>query len=421
MAKKYRTGLKFVGFLLLLTFVLLFSYVKYLKDIESTNPLVMVKSGLSINYLNGNKIILKEEKKTYTFSITNNSEGEVQYYVSLEDMKNKEELITYDLTEQNGKIKILQSEVNKENNTLASLIKINAGETHFYTLTLYGKDNLAFTAKLDVNLEAGNEEYFASTILKNNEVKKEALTNVGAEVATTNEGLIEASDDYGTFYYFRGDIENNYIMYANLLWRIVRINSDGSVRLVLNDDIETTSVLYETNVEKLEDKLDFSKSALEKTLKTWYDEHLSEFDSYLISGKYCVDDSIALTEGTRNYYAGNARMLKDFTISYSCLGKEYTSRYGILSADEVILAGATTNNDNTSYYLYVPEKVVSYWTLTPNYSEENNITYFEVTTNGKVISENTGSIYKGVRPVINLIKKTSVVGEGTLASPYTIK
>ncbi len=421
MAKKYRTGLKFVGFLLLLTFVLLFSYVKYLKDIESTNPLVMVKSGLSINYLNGNKIILKEEKKTYTFSITNNSEGEVQYYVSLEDMKTKEELITYDLTEQNGKIKILQSEVNKENNTLASLIKINAGETHFYTLTLYGKDNLAFTAKLDVNLEAGNEEYFASTILKNNEVKKEALTNVGAEVATTNEGLIEASDDYGTFYYFRGDIENNYIMYANLLWRIVRINSDGSVRLVLNDDIETTSVLYETNVEKLEDKLDFSKSALEKTLKTWYDEHLSEFDSYLISGKYCVDDSIALTEGTRNYYAGNARMLKDFTISYSCLGKEYTSRYGILSADEVILAGATTNNDNTSYYLYVPEKVVSYWTLTPNYSEENNITYFEVTTNGKVISENTGSIYKGVRPVINLIKKTSVVGEGTLASPYTIK
>lgn len=421
MAKKYRTGLKFVGFLLLLTFVLLFSYVKYLKDIESTNPLVMVKSGLSINYLNGNKIILKEEKKTYTFSITNNSEGEVQYYVSLEDMKTKEELITYDLTEQNGKIKILQSEVNKENNTLASLIKINAGETHFYTLTLYGKDNLAFTAKLDVNLEAGNEEYFASTILKNNEVKKEALTNVGAEVATTNEGLIEASDDYGTFYYFRGDIENNYIMYANLLWRIVRINSDGSVRLVLNDDIETTSVLYETNVEKLEDKLDFSKSALEKTLKTWYDEHLSEFDSYLISGKYCVDDSIALTEGTRNYYAGNARMLKDFTISYSCLGKEYTSRYGILSADEVILAGATTNNDNTSYYLYVPEKVVSYWTLTPNYSEENNITYFEVTTNGKVISENTGTIYKGVRPVINLIKKTSVVGEGTLASPYTIK
>ncbi len=421
MAKKYRTGLKFVGFLLLLTFVLLFSYVKYLKDIESTNPLVMVKSGLSINYLNGNKIILKEEKKTYTFSITNNSEGEVQYYVSLEDMKTKEELITYDLTEQNGKIKILQSEVNKENNTLASLIKINAGETHFYTLTLYGKDNLAFTAKLDVNLEAGNEEYFASTILKNNEVKKEALTNVGAEVATTNEGLIEASDDYGTFYYFRGDIENNYIMYANLLGRIVRINSDGSVRLVLNDDIETTSVLYETNVEKLEDKLDFSKSALEKTLKTWYDEHLSEFDSYLISGKYCVADSIALTEGTRNYYAGNARMLKDFTISYSCLGKEYTSRYGILSADEVILAGATTNNDNTSYYLYVPEKVVSYWTLTPNYSEENNITYFEVTTNGKVISENTGSIYKGVRPVINLIKKTSVVGEGTLASPYTIK
>lgn len=421
MAKKYKRGLKFVGVLLLLTFFLLFSYIKYLKDVESTNPLVLVKSGLSINYLNGNKVILKEENKIYTFSVTNNSGGELQYYVSLEDMKTKEEFITYDLTEQNNKMKIVRSEVNKGNNTIASLIKINAGETHFYTLTLYGKDNLELTAKLDVNLEASNEEYFASTILKDNEVKKETLTNVGSDIATENEGLIEASDDYGTFYYFRGNVENNYVMYANLLWRIVRVNSDGSVRLVLNDDIETTSILYDANIETLEDKLDFSKSALEKTLKTWYDEHLSEFDSYLISNKYCVDDSIALTEGNRNYYAGNARMLKDFTVSNSCLGKEYTSRYGILSADEVVLAGATTTNDNTSYYLYVPEKVVSYWTLTPNYSEDNNITYFEVTTNGKVISENTGTVYKGVRPVINLIKKTSVVGEGTFTSPYTIK
>lgn len=421
MAKRYRTGLKLVGFFLLLAFFLLLSYIKYQKEIESTSPLVLVKNGLSINYLNGNKIVLKGENKTYTFSITNNTEGELQYYISLEDMKTKENILTYDLTEQNNKIKILQSEVTKENNTLASLVKINPSETHFYTLTLYGKENAQVTAKLDVNLETGNEEYFASTILKNNEPKKETLTNVGVDTATTNEGLIEATDDYGTFYYFRGNIENNYVQYANLLWRIVKINSDGSVRLVLNDDIGTTSILYETNTETLEEKLDFLKSPLEKVLSTWYDENLKDFDGYLISNKYCVDDSISLTEGTRNYYARSQRLLKDFTISNSCLGKEYTSRYGILSADEVVLAGATTTADNTSYYLYVPEKVVSYWTLTPNYSEEKDVTFFEVTTTGKVISENTGTVYKGVRPVINLIKKTQVTGEGTLTSPYTLK
>lgn len=421
MAKRYRTGLKLVGFFLLLAFVLLLSYIKYQKEIENTSPLVLVKNGLSINYLNGNKIVLKGENKTYTFSITNNTEGELQYYVSLEDMKTNEKSLTYDLTEQNNKMKILQSEVTKENNTLASLVKINPSETHFYTLTLYGKENAQLTAKLDVNLETGNEEYFASTILKNNEPKKETLTNVGVDIATTNEGLIEATDDYGTFYYFRGNIENNYVQYANLLWRIVRINSDGSVRLVLNDDIGTTSILYETNTETLEEKLDFLKSPLEKVLSTWYDENLKDFDGYLISNKYCVDDSISLTEGARNYYAGNQRLLKDFNVSNSCSGKEYTSRYGILSADEVVLAGATTTADNTSYYLYVPEKVVSYWTLTPNYSEEKDVTFFEVTTTGKVISENTGTVYKGVRPVINLIKKTQVTGEGTLTSPYILK
>lgn len=421
MAKKYRTGLKLVGFFLLLTIILGFSYMKYQKEVESKNPLVMVKSGLSINYLNGNKIILKSDIKTYTFSITNNSSEELQYYISFENVKMSEEFITYDLVEQNNKAKILQSEASKNNNTIASLIKINPSETHFYTLKLYGKNNLEFTAKLDVNLEAKNEEYFASTLLKNNAPKKEALTNVGTDVAIENEGLIEASDNHGTFYYFRGNIENNYVLYANLLWRIVKINSDGSIRLVLNDDIATTSILYDNSLEKVEDQWDFSKSALEKTLKTWYDENLSEFDDYLIASKYCVDVSDPIIEDTKTYYASNTRLLKNTTVSTSCLGKEYTSRYGILTADEVILAGATTTADNTSYYLYVPEKVVSYWTLTPNYREENALTFFEVTPNGKVVSENVGTVYKGIRPVINLIKKTRVVGEGTITSPYTLK
>ena len=48
--------------------------------------------------------------------------------------------------------------------------------------------------------------------------------------------LASAEDDYGTSYYFRGAVKNNYVEFANKCWRIVRITGDGSVKLVLHND-----------------------------------------------------------------------------------------------------------------------------------------------------------------------------------------
>ena len=53
--------------------------------------------------------------------------------------------------------------------------------------------------------------------------------------------LASAEDDYGTAYYFRGAVKNNYVQFANKCWRIVRIVGDGSVKLVLHND-NTTKV-----------------------------------------------------------------------------------------------------------------------------------------------------------------------------------
>ena len=45
-------------------------------------------------------------------------------------------------------------------------------------------------------------------------------------------GLYKTEDDFGDTYYFRGDVENNYVYFANKYWRIIRINGDGSVRMI---------------------------------------------------------------------------------------------------------------------------------------------------------------------------------------------
>ena len=49
-------------------------------------------------------------------------------------------------------------------------------------------------------------------------------------------GLFELEDDYGTSYYFRGSPENNYVKFGGYYWRIVRINGDGSIRMIYAGD-----------------------------------------------------------------------------------------------------------------------------------------------------------------------------------------
>ena len=63
---------------------------------------------------------------------------------------------------------------------------------------------------------------------------------------TSNKNATEAvlastKDDYGTSYYFRGAVINNFVEYANMCWRIVRVTGDGSIKLVLYNYNRLTS------------------------------------------------------------------------------------------------------------------------------------------------------------------------------------
>ena len=66
-----------------------------------------------------------------------------------------------------------------------------------------------------------------------------AKTNIKAKVtpdfsktATTDEGLFMAEDDEGESYYYRGAVKNNYVSFAGFIWRIIRRNGDGSIRMI---------------------------------------------------------------------------------------------------------------------------------------------------------------------------------------------
>ena len=70
--------------------------------------------------------------------------------------------------------------------------------------------------------------------IKNNNTVTTPTTTPGAEISSSTEALLASTeDDYGTSYYFRGAVTNNFVEYANMCWRIVRVTGDGSIKLVL--------------------------------------------------------------------------------------------------------------------------------------------------------------------------------------------
>lgn len=45
-------------------------------------------------------------------------------------------------------------------------------------------------------------------------------------------GLYTSEDDNGASYYYRGNVKNNYVSFAGYIWRIIRINGNGSIRMI---------------------------------------------------------------------------------------------------------------------------------------------------------------------------------------------
>ena len=92
----------------------------------------------------------------------------------------------------------------------------------------YCLDN-GFTKLSDCMLVINNHEKTAD-IAKTN-IKAKGTPDF-SKTATTDEGLFMAEDDEGESYYYRGAVKNNYVSFAGFIWRIIRRNGDGSIRMI---------------------------------------------------------------------------------------------------------------------------------------------------------------------------------------------
>ena len=404
MRKRFKGLLCFIAFLLILSTILFVFYFIYTK-LNNNDGDIKITGSLSINFHDGNVIDFDKSKDTVITIINNGNEG-VYYYIEFINL-NSETDINYSLTDNN--VININDILSNQSEIISSYIFIDAGEIQNYDLKF--SSSTENTKRIEINIEEESLESnsFAETILKNNVVKDKPLTIVGKQEATTDEGLIEESDDFGSSYYFRGNTLNNNVLINNLKFKIVRINGDGSVKLVLDENIEKLSEYYEDGNYK------FKETTIYSALNSWINENLGKYSSFLSNQKYCNDT--LLNENT--FYA-YTRVMEDNIPSLICLSEKFTSKVALLTVDEVLFAGATINSENKSFYLY-NENITSDIYLMTSAKLLNNTYYpFVLSTTGKIESDVPGTYLRSVRPVITIIKTAMVTGTGTIDDPYIL-
>jgi len=400
-------------FAIIVLSITIFLFVYNSNSSDDSKSKIAVKNGLSVNYVDGDELTVNHKSNVYRFSVTNDSSQEKYYQVNVESLKLNNGL-KYSLYSEEAKIE--KEDESLDDNILVDYAVINPGDTHFYTLTISKDIRSDVIGKLSVENYIFEQEYFSQTIISNSTVSLKPKTYVGTEISQTDEGLIQDIDDDGVTYYFRGNVTNNYFRFANLMWRIVRINGNNTVRVVLDNQTNEFVPYYLTS--DTQSYYLYHSSNLKIYLDNWYENNLKNYDKYINNSKVC--DHSTYTGLEEYIFQSSQRLTVNQDPTFNCIGNKYNARISSLSADEIEYAGGMIGLTNTNYYLYNPSITQSTWTISPSKGNKQEFYPYALSANGSIEDNLVGSQSREVRPVIDIVKNVSVDGKGTKDEPYEI-
>ena len=280
--------------------------------------------------------------------------------------------------------------------------------------------------ELSENLKNNN---FASLILKNNKViNKEPTLTTSSNNTSDESGLYKSTNtNSGTTYYFRGNVENNYVSFAGFTWRIVRINEDGTIRIIMQDGINSNAnIAFNSNYNNYT-YMYYTNSQVKSTLESWYQTNIgskTNLASKVASGNYYCEQAKAKYDDSHT--SGNATITTydKYTPDFKCSNDGnnkgvVNASVGLLTYDEVVYAGGYLGQSNNSYYLY---NNTYFWTMSPggfrdSYSHSR---VWRVNYTGDVDINYVNSSHC-LRPVLILKVDTKLSsGDGTKINPYVL-
>ena len=293
------------------------------------------------------------------------------------------------------------------------------------------------------------------------------LTETELETDKSDKGIYQGTDDYGTTYYYRGNVKNNIVKFAGFYWQIVRINGDGSIRLIYDGtEKNATGVKQSINNRTYQfnssyndptyvgymygdkDGTTFTEvhnntnnSTIKTAVDNWYKTNIADrgYGSYVSNAVgFCGDRTLYSGDGistsANSPFGAYGRYEKNiaqftcpepsrdlYTTTDSSIGnKALTYPVGLITYDELVFAGMDQRHINKLSWAYSTQH---YWILSPS--------LFDATwgTADEWLLDSTGylnigwNVYSslGARPVINLKSDTLITGGiGTSSDPFVV-
>jgi len=434
----------------------------------------------SDNDLGLNAVLNFGDSVTKKFTIENTGTADAKVKMFFDEMTNTytEGSLTYTLyyseTEAGDYVEIIsKTNIPKSQNAykriLANSLTIPVGKTYYYNLEITLNYLNDVNQDLDINA-IFNTKFKVEDINSKNAIEKIIASSKGIrtkfdEPATTDEGVFEMEDDYGTSYYYRGAVTNNYVRFADFYWRIIRINGDESLRLMYdgiqalaNGSDSTNRFIktgtYNTNyndakyvgwmygptgtaasTSKEEAQTNTADSTIKGVVDAWYKTNIADkgYGSAVSDTLFCNDRSTpgkaetgwssdtGLGYGTNaTVYGAYARMRVGFSgytgaaPTFKCSQKndaftvnDTSKGNGALTypvgliTADEIVAAGSGKYGTSNSKYYLYNPSAWYWSLSPSYFSYGYASVFRVLTSG-LLNYNSVDTGGAVAPVINL-------------------
>ena len=301
------------------------------------------------------------------------------------------------------------------------------------------------------------------------------LTETELETDKSDKGLYQGTDDYGTTYYYRGNVKNNIVKFAGFYWQIIRINGDGTIRLLYNGTEKNASGVKQSIDNRTyqfnslyndptyvgymygdKDGTTFDEvhnntnnSTIKTSVDNWYKTNIADkgYGSYISNAVgFCGDRSLpagvwgtndngdGINNNKNSYFGAYVRYVKNvaqftcpepsrdlYTTTDSSIGnKVLTYPVGLITYDELVFAGMDNRHINKLSWAYSTQH---YWTMSPsNFGATwGDALEWDLVSAGYLVPWWGGDRSLGARPVINLKSDTLITsGIGTSSDPFVV-
>ena len=449
---------------------------------------------LTINFDNNNEIaegiIEPGWSSTNTFSVENKSKATFTYDIVLKNYKNTTKTngyLVYKITSTNGYNMTEYKDMPKDGDNTYDLviargITIEPGSSNkqSYTLEIKYLDSTE-DQSIDMGETVTGSLYIVeNTTNENNPYTKGTLgyqimednsniktrTDFSKTYTDVNIGtMYKATEDNTDVYYFAGDARNNWVKFGGYYWRIIKTNSDGSIRLLyhgtstdatdayigitnynsLYNDPMYVGYMYGISGSLENNRKNTTDSTIKEVTDNWYKDNLANYTKYLsTTAVYCNDRDV--TNGTygitsRFYYAARTKLYINKTPSYDCSTNEdkftvnnstgngkLTYPIALMTASEVSFAGGVYATNAPIWYHYNSSKKSStgstwWWLMSPfDWDSRPYMCSISISDNSFFLNAPSINGVYGVRPVISLKKDLLYKsGDGSATNPYEIE